>query len=246
MRTPWNYFAGVDRLKGIILFTLLTTPTTLYSQEPGANTKVVNAVYIESEISIDGSLTEPAWATAQPATGFTQRDPSEGEPATEWTEVRVLYDDENIYISAYCHDRRPDQIVVHDVTRDFEWLEEDDLGYRVSDAWLDQDVFGFHVDTLNNDRDGFMMVTTPEGGQRDIQFLNEGRDVNFAWVGTWQVEARIHENGWTAEFAIPFETLSASKESFDVILLQPFKTSLTCGERRSALNPPIIQRGQGE
>ena len=69
---------------------------------------------------------------------------------------------------------------------------------------------------LNNDRDGFMMVTTPEGGQRDIQFLNEGRDVNFAWVGTWQVEARIHENGWTAEFAIPFETLSSSKESFDV------------------------------
>ena len=192
------------------------TEIPVYSQEPVANTKVVNAVYIESEISIDGSLTEPAWATAQPATGFTQRDPSEGEPATEWTEVRVLYDDENIYISAYCHDRRPDQIVVRDVTRDFEWVEEDDLGYSVSDAWLDQDIFGFQVDTLNNDRDGFMMVTTPEGGQRDIQFLNEGRDVNFAWVGTWQVEARIHENGWTAEFAIPFETLSSSKESFDV------------------------------
>ena len=120
MRTPRKYFAGVDRLKGIVLFTLLTTPTILYSQEPGAN-KVVNAVYVESEISIDGSLTEPAWATAQPATGFTQRDPSEGEPATEWTEVRVLYDDQNIYISAYCHDRRPDQIVVRDVTRDFEW-----------------------------------------------------------------------------------------------------------------------------
>ena len=215
MRTPRKYFAGVDRLKkGIILFTFLTTPATLYSQEPGANTEVVTAVYIESKISIDGRLTEPAWATAQPATGFTQRDPSEGSPATEWTEVRVLYDDENIYISAYCHDRRPDQIVVRDITRDFEWLEEDGLGYHVSDAWLDQDLFGFHVDTFNNDRDGFMMVTTPEGGQRDIQFLNEGRDANFAWVGIWQVEARIHENGWTAEFAIPFETLGSSKERF--------------------------------
>ena len=59
MRTPRKYFAGVDRLKGIVLFALLTIPTTLYSQEPVENTKVVNAVYIESEISIDGSLTEP-------------------------------------------------------------------------------------------------------------------------------------------------------------------------------------------
>ena len=124
----------------------------------------MTAVYVESKISIDGRLTEPAWATAQPATSFTQRDPSEGNPATEWTEVRVLYDDKNIYISAYCHDRRPDQIVVRDITRDFEWLEEDGLGYHVSDTWLDQDLFGFHVDTFNNDRNGFMMVTTPKGG----------------------------------------------------------------------------------
>ena len=47
---------------------------------------------------------------------------------------------------------------------DFEWLEEDGLGYHVSDTWLDQDLFGFHVDTFNNDRNGFMMVTTPKGG----------------------------------------------------------------------------------
>ena len=217
MRTPRKNFAGVDGLKkGIVLVSLLATPTTLYSQEPGANTKVVIATYTESLISIDGSLTESAWATAQPATGFTQKDPSQGKPATEWTEVRVLYDDKNIYISAYCHDRTPEQIVVRDITRDFEWLEEEDFGFRVVNNWLEQDFFGFQLDTFNDNRNGFLMVTTPKGGQRDVQFFNEGRDVNFAWVGVWQVEARIHENGWTAEFAIPFETVTSSKEEFQV------------------------------
>jgi len=218
MPSPRKNFAGVDGLKkGIVLVSLLTIPTTLYSQDSQANTKVVIATYTESVITIDGDLTESAWATAQPATGFTQKDPSDGEPATEWTEVRVLYDDKNIYISAYCHDRTPEQIVVHDITRDFEWLEEEeDLGFRVVHNWLDQDFFGFQLDTFNDNRNGFLMVTTPKGGQRDVQFFNEGRDVNFAWVGVWQVEARIHENGWTAEFAIPFETLSSSKENFQV------------------------------
>ena len=134
--------------------------------------------------------------------------------------MRVLYDDKNIYISAYCHDRTPEQIVVHDITRDFEWLEEEeeeeDPGFRVVNNWLDQDFFGFQLDTFNDNRNGFLMVTTPKGGQRDVQVFNEGRDVNFAWVGVWQVEARIHENGWTAEFAIPFETLASSKEEFQV------------------------------
>ena len=223
MRTPRKKFAVGDGLKkGIVLVSLLTIPTTLYSQEPGANTKVVIAAYTESLISIDGSLSESAWAAAQPVTGFTQKDPSQGKPATEWTEVRVLYDDKNIYISAYCHDGTPEQIVVHDITRDFEWLEEEeeeeeeDLGFRVVNNWLDQDFFGFQLDTFNDNRNGFLMATTPKGGQRDVQFFNEGRDVNFAWVGAWQVEARIHENGWTAEFAIPFETLTSRKEEFQV------------------------------
>jgi hypothetical protein len=219
MPSPRKNFCGVDGLKtGIILVSLLTTSTTLYSQDPQANTKVVIAVYTESLISIDGSLTEPAWATTQPATGFTQKDPSQGQPATEWTEVRVLYDDKNIYISAYCHDRTPQQIVVRDITRDFEWLEEEeeDLGFQVVNNWLDQDFFGFQLDTFNDNRNGFVMVTTPRGGQRDVQFFNEGRDVNPAWVGVWEVEARIHANGWTAEFAIPFETLASSKEEFQV------------------------------
>ncbi len=113
MGTSRKHFAGFDGLKkGIILVGLLTTSTTLFCQESPPQGKVVIAHYTESLISIDGSLSESAWATAQPVTGFIQTDPSEGKPATEWTEVKVLYDDRNLYISAYCHDRRPEDIVV--------------------------------------------------------------------------------------------------------------------------------------
>ena len=202
--------------KVIVLVGLLTAPTTLHSQELPVSDKVVIATYTESEISLDGRLNERAWETALPATGFTQKDPSEGEPATEWTEVRVLYDAKNLYIGVYCHDGMPEGIIVRDVARDFEWSASDTLNYDVLDTWLDQDVVGVLLDTYNDDRNGFMMLTTPGGGKRDIQFFNEGQDVRYGWEGIWQVESRIHEDGWTAEFAIPFETLSSSEERFKV------------------------------
>ncbi len=215
-----KHVSGLHGLRrGILLVGFLTTFTTLFSQESPPQGKVVSAHYTESFISIDGSLSEAAWATAPPVRGFIQTDPSEGKPATEWTEVKVLYDDKNLYISAYCHDRQPKDIVVHDITRDFEWLEEleeDEIDYQVVNNWLNQDLFGFQLDTFNDDRNGFVMATSPEGGQRDVQFFNEGRNVNFAWVGVWQVEVQMHDDGWTAEFAIPFETLSFSKEDFQV------------------------------
>ena len=200
----------------LVLVALLTAPTTLHSQERLVYDKVVIATFSESEISVDGRLNERAWEAALPATGFTQKDPSEGEPATEWTEVRVLYDAKNIYIGVYGHDGMPEGIVVRDIARDFEWLEQDTLDFNVLDTWLDQDVFGVLLDTFNDDRNGFLMLTTPGGGKRDIQFFNEGRDVRYGWEGIWHVEARIHEDGWTAEFAIPFETLNSSEEKFQV------------------------------
>ena len=64
--------------------------------------KKVTAVHIQSPIVIDGNLDEPEWSLAQPATGFIQQEPLMGEPSTELTEVRFLYDDENLYLGVYC------------------------------------------------------------------------------------------------------------------------------------------------
>jgi len=64
----------------------------------------MTAVYIESPITIDGNLDEPQWNLSEVATHFIQNEPDTGEPATERTEVRLLYDNENLYLGVYCYD----------------------------------------------------------------------------------------------------------------------------------------------
>ena len=71
---------------------------------------LVRAVRVTGEMVLDGTLSEPGWATALPVSDFTQRDPQEGAPATERTEVRILYDDNALYVGARLYDRSPDSV----------------------------------------------------------------------------------------------------------------------------------------
>src|SRR5271157_2928570 len=83
------------------------------TQQTGAQTKIVpsvRALRITSPIDLDGRLVEPAWNSAQPATGFKQYDPDEGKPETEKSEIRILYDDQALYIGARMYDREPQKI----------------------------------------------------------------------------------------------------------------------------------------
>ena len=79
-------------------------------------------------IVIDGQLDEADWRAAPLATDFLQNDPREGEPATARTEVRVLYDDENLYFGFIAYDAEPDKLVINDLTRDFNALAGDTVG----------------------------------------------------------------------------------------------------------------------
>src|SRR6187549_758129 len=72
-----------------------------------AHAREIRAAQLEGSVEIDGHLNEPAWARTEPASGFTQTDPIEGEPATEKTEVRVLIGAEALYIGARLYDRGP-------------------------------------------------------------------------------------------------------------------------------------------
>ncbi|MDA2938533.1 carbohydrate binding family 9 domain-containing protein [Acidobacteria bacterium AH-259-A15] len=157
--------------------------------------KKVTAVYIEEEaIVLDGGLGEPEWNLAEPAKDFIQSEPLSGEPASESTEVRLLYDRKNIYIGVYCYDSEGKKgIVVNDMARDFY--------YRNGDT--------FHVvfDTFDDDRNGFAFGTNPKGARRDLQTGADGFSYNSDWDGVWHVKTKITDSGWQAEFAIPFKTL---------------------------------------
>ena len=201
--TPIRIGPPVGAVCVLLTFGWLVVPARLSAQEPGSpNRPVMTATYTEATISIDGVLDEAAWDAAEPATDFVQKDPSEGKPSSERTVVRVLYDRTNLYIGALCHDRSPGELIVRDINRDFDYLEQDSLSVL--------------LDTFGDKRSGFMLSTTPRGGQLDIQILNENRDVNYNWDGIWYVQSHIGDQGWTAEFAVPLKTLRFSREAAQI------------------------------
>lgn len=142
---------------------------------------------------IDGLLSDPVWQHAEAAAGFIQRDPQEGAPASEPTEVRVLYDEHNLYIGFRCYDREPDKIVAREMRNDAD-LENDDHVRVLIDTYLDR-------------RNGFCFQTNPLGARWDAQITDEGRNENKDWNVVWEVKARITTSGWEAEFRIPLNQL---------------------------------------
>jgi hypothetical protein len=152
----------------------------------------VEAVRIDGSIHLDGQLNEEAWQRAQPATVFTQLDPWEGQPATEGTEVYLLYDDDALYVGAVLHDRSPVS------TR---------LGRR--DGMLfDSDWLTIALDSYNDNRTGFKFEVNPSGVRGD-EALSRGQDRrgDSSWDPVWEVATHINGTGWTAELRIPFSQL---------------------------------------
>jgi hypothetical protein len=161
----------------------------------------VRAVRLEPDesIAMDGRLDEAAWGRADPATDFRQSDPQNGDPATERTEVRILFSRDSLYIGAEFFDSDPDGVLGNQMTRDGP-LEGDDRFMWTLDPFLDQ-------------RSGYFFEINPSGAMGDAQLLpgsggNFGTTQNRAWDGIWLARVTRHDEGWTAEIEIPFRTLN--------------------------------------
>jgi hypothetical protein len=157
--------------------------------------KVVNAVRTSQPITLDGRLDEEAWNTAPAAADFLQLRPDNGAPAREQTEVRILYDDENIYVGVICFDSDPARITLNSIQRDFNTFESD--GVTI--------VF----DSLHDRRSGFSFTSNAAGAKRDQQLSNDGQG-NPDWDGVWDTKTTRNDRGWVAEYVIPFKTLRFS------------------------------------
>ena len=156
----------------------------------------VKAIRVQGAIAVDGKLDEAAWQQAPPHTTFTQRDPNEGQRATEETEVRVVYDDDSIYVGARLTDSQPKAIKAL-------------LGRRDSD--LISDSFTVYLDSYNDKRTGFYFGVSAGGTLFDGTLFNDDWDDN-AWDGIWEARTRQDDAGWTAEFRIPLSQLRFKKE----------------------------------
>ena len=144
-------------------------------------------------MAMDAFLDEPAWNRAEPITGFVQSKPNTGSPASERTVIRILYDDENLYIGATLYEQDPGNISLYSLKRDF--------------PPTDGDILGIALDTYHDRRNAFMFGVNAGGALIDVQTFDNGRDLNFPWDGIVQRAARVHDEGWTLELAIPFSTL---------------------------------------
>ena len=155
-------------------------------------------------VKLDGLLDDEVWQAAAPAAGFRQREPMEGEPATERTEFRVAYDGDALYVAVMAYDSEPDAIVARILQRDK--LMAPDF-FRGGLAFAGDDGVALLLDPFDDHRNGVIFATNPNGAEFEATLANEGSALNVDWRGVWEVaSARIPE-GWSAEFAIPWRTL---------------------------------------
>ena len=158
---------------------------------------VVETFFITEEIILDGELTEEAWQRATPADNFIQNQPNTGESASEQTEVRILYDEENLYFGAICFESEMDKINIISLRRDFSPGQSDLVG------------FGF--DTFNDQRNSYAFAANPAGAKVEAQFHQDGQTINLDWDAVFFVKTKLYPDRWTAEFAIPFKSLRFPK-----------------------------------
>ena len=158
-------------------------------------TRIVTAVRVTEAITVDGRLDEPAWEQAVPATDFIQKFPRNGAPSTERTEVRFLYDDDNLYVGVVCFDSEPEKLVIKDLREDFE------LGAT--------DAVQIVIDSLHDKRSAFVFSTNAAGARRDSQVSNADR-INQDWDAVWDAKVSRTEDAWFIEYVIPFKTLRFS------------------------------------
>ena len=146
------------------------------------------------EIKVDGVLDEPVWQSVEPIRQLYQIQPDQGEPATEQSEVRIMYDDKKLYFGFIFYDSEMDKIVANDMRRDSPGLRSNDYGFLL-------------LDTYNDRRNAVFFRFTPVGGMEDTAVSNSGGSLNQSWDIVWECRCRINEDHWTAEIAIPFSQL---------------------------------------
>ncbi len=162
----------------------------------------IEAAFSDESIKLDGDLSEAAWQTVTKISNFTQRELNQGEPVTEKTEVAIIYSRNEIHIGIWCYDNEPEKIVAKEMSRDFNWEVDDN--------------FEIIISPFNDNRNGYLFVTNPNGALADVWVGDEGKDFNKDWNGVWDVAVERNDQGWFAEMVIPFSTLKFKKESSQV------------------------------
>jgi len=142
--------------------------------------------------ALDGRLDDAAWEAAPVITGFSQKEPAEGEPSTERTEVRIVYDDQAIYVGARMHAADP-RTIQAPVSR--------------RDVFQQAEMIAISLDTYHDRRTAYTFGVTAAGARVDRYHAGDSEDADDSYAPVWEARAARDSAGWTAEMRIPFSQL---------------------------------------
>ncbi len=183
-----------NNLVSALIVSVLVVPQILFAQDtfaPPEEKKIFISTKSVNSIKIDGKLIEADWNRAQAITEFIQKNPDQGSPSTYKTEVRILYDEDYLYVGAINYQPKS-EVIVQNLERDFNYFQND--------------LFGIAIDGFLDQRNSTVFQITPLGSLRDMQVIDGNRD-NEDWNASWKTETTVHEDRWVAEIAIPWKIL---------------------------------------
>lgn len=156
----------------------------------------IQAAPLRGSIDIDGRLDDAAWQNATPVSTFTQRDPQEGQPASERTEVRILIGDDAIYVGARLFDKPAN------------------IRPRLSrrDEPVDGDVFAVSFDSRHDHISGYYFRVTAGGAVRDAQLSSNG-NLDMSWDAVWEAKVHTDSAGWSVEIRVPLSQLAYNRNA---------------------------------
>jgi hypothetical protein len=193
--------ARLHPLCGAVLLTLLpATATIAQPTEPGGEEKSFRIARGIGPIVVDGSLDEPDWSRVTAIDDLHQIEPSEYAAPSQRTEIRVFFDDDALYIGVRLLDSDPDGITAN-VLRQGDGLDSEDRFAVILDPYLDR-------------RSGYRFELNPNGVRWDGLY-QDTTQLESNWDGIWEGGATRDDAGWTAEFRIPFRTLSFNPNSME-------------------------------
>src|SRR5438105_9535906 len=211
---------SMNRVLGFVLANLFAATVCARAQTvqtSSTSLPVATATSLTGSITVDGKLDEAAWAKATPITDFRQQQPHEGAPASQRTEVRILYDERAIYVGARMYDSLGGRGIHAPVSRRDQLLDSN--GNNGSFNSLTTDKLIVMLDPYHNKIDQAWFEVNPAGVRGD-QFNGDP-----SWDPIWQAATRVDSLGWTAEMRIPYSQLRFSRASLQTWGLQIWRYS---------------------
>ena len=213
----------------LLVFTtlLLVGPEELAARPPQAQAAaehetVLRAIPVSEAPRLDGVLDEPLWKDAPLFDRFLQQVPDEGKPATERTEVRIVYTRDKLYFGVVVLYSEPNKIIADELRRD-----------SPGRMHVRDDTFAIILDTFHDHRNGYLFTVNALGARDDWACTEEGRHWNRYWDPVWDVATRVGPDSWSAEVEIPFKSLRYDCISIRILIFSSMGSAASRRRRRA-------------